>query len=158
MTAAPPPTWPGSRILTGWWAPLDRLRPRSLWLYHLLLHRLEAPVAIAPAAAQVRLARLLLDLLVAPSSSAGLTTTSRLAVRLHVDPQLLGRLLVDLEKTGLVRSANGGQDWVPTTEGQQVAASERSLRPLHERRSFYFVEPPGPSTPPYFIPLDRPST
>src|SRR5207302_1074454 len=71
MTAAPPPTWPSSRVLTGWWPHLDRLRPRSLWLYHLLLHRIEAPVAVAPPAAPERLARLLLDLLASTSGWPG---------------------------------------------------------------------------------------
>src|SRR5881394_960459 len=104
MTAAPPPTWPSSRVLAGWWPSLDRLRPRSLWLYHLLLHRIEAPVAVTPSAAQERLARLLLGLLVSPSPVSGPATTARLADRLHVDPQLLWRLLADLERAGLVRS------------------------------------------------------
>src|SRR5438270_11168066 len=104
MTAAPSPTWPSSRVLAGWWPQLDRLRPRSLWLYHLLLHRLEAPVAVAPPAAQDRLTRLLLDLL-ASSSSASSATTTRLAARLHLDPPVLGRLLVGLEEAGLVTSA-----------------------------------------------------
>src|SRR5437879_2511242 len=113
MTAVPPPTWPSSRVLAGWWSHLDRLRPRSLWLYHLLLHRLEAPVAVAPPEAQDRLTRLLLDLL-ASSSSASPATTTQLAARLHLDPQVLGRLLVDLKKAGLVQSARGEQGWVPT--------------------------------------------
>src|SRR5438034_1326288 len=116
MTAAPPPTWPSSRVLAGWWPSLDRLRPRSLWLYHLLLHRVEAPVAVAPPAAQERLARLLLDLLAAPASSPGRATTTRLAAQLHLDPQLLWRLLVELEKTGLVRSGSGEQGWAPTAD------------------------------------------
>src|SRR5207245_2771312 len=135
----------------------DRLRPRSLWLYHLLLHRIEAPVVVAPSAAQDRLARLLLDLLAAPSPSDVLATTSRLAVRLHVDPQWLERLLADLEKMGLVRAVRGEEGWVPTAEGQQVRAGERALRPLPERRTFYFAEPPRPAAAPHFIPLDRPS-
>src|SRR5437588_10533730 len=99
MTAVPPPTWPSSRVLAGWWSHLDRLRPRSLWLYHLLLHRLEAPVAVAPPAAQDRLTRLLLDLL-ASSSSASPATTTRLAARPHLHPQVLGRLRVAPENAG----------------------------------------------------------
>src|SRR2546425_9256402 len=109
MTAAPPSTWPSSRVLAGWWPHLDRLRPRSLWLYHLLLHRVEAPVAVAPPAAQERLAHLILDLLAALAPSPGPTTTTRLAARLHLDPQLLWRLLDDLEKTGLTQSGSGEQ-------------------------------------------------
>jgi hypothetical protein len=133
------------------------LRPRSLWLYHLLLHRLEAPVGVAPPAAQERLTRLLLDLL-ASSSTASLATTTRLAARLHLDPQLLERFLVDLEKTGLLQSARGEPGWVPTTEAQQFLAGERPLRPVRERRTLYFAESPRSEAPPRFIPLDRPST
>src|SRR5207248_1961033 len=127
MTVAPPPTWPSSRVLAGWWPHLDRFRPRSLWLYHLLLHRVEAPVAVAPPAAQERLARLLLDLVVASSSPAHPATATQLAAQLHLDPQLLWRLLVDLEKTGLVRPASGEQGWVLTAEGQQARAGEIPL-------------------------------
>src|SRR4051812_4487154 len=127
MTAVPPPTWPSSRVLAGWWPHLDRLRPRSLWLYHLLLHRMEAPVAVAPPAAQDRLTRLLLGLLA--SSSASPATTTRLAARLHLDPQVLERFLVDLHKAGLVQSARGEQGWVPTAEAQKVLAGELPLRP-----------------------------
>jgi DNA-binding MarR family transcriptional regulator len=157
MTAAHPPTWPSSRVLAGWWPHLDRLRPRSLWLYHLLLHRVEAPVLIALPAEQERLARLLLEVLASPSS-AGPATTARLAARLHFDPQLLRRLLADLEGTGLVRSAPGEAGWSLTSAGEQVAAGATTLRPLHERRAFYFTEPPDPGGRPRYIPLDRPPT
>jgi len=85
-------------------------------------------------------------------------TTTRLAARLHLDPQLLWRLLVDLEKTGLVRSGSGEQGWTPTAEGQQVIAGEMPLPSLRERRTFYFAEPLPSGAAPHFISLDRPST
>src|SRR5439155_7720796 len=100
----------------------------------------------APPAAQERLARLLLELLAAPSGEPGASATgvgpaitTQLAARLHLDPQLLWRLLVDLEKTGLVRSGNGEPGWALTTEGQQVLAGAMPLRPRRERRTFYFA-------------------
>src|SRR5215510_9213041 len=132
MTAAHPPTWPTSRVLAGWWPHLDRLRPRSLWLYHLLLHRIEAPVLIALPAEQERLARLLLEVLASPSS-AGPATTARLAARLLFDPQLLRRFLADLETGGLVRATSGEQGWSLTSAGEQVVAGTTTLLPLRER-------------------------
>ncbi len=126
MTVAPPPTWPASRVLASWWPHLDRLRPRSLWLYHLLLHRVEAPVVIAPPADQERLARLLLEVLASPPPSGGPLTTTCLAARLHFDPQVLRRLLADLESAGLVRSAPAEQGWSLSPAGEQVAAGPRA--------------------------------
>src|SRR5262249_39591488 len=140
-------TWPSSRVLAGWWPPLDRLRPRSLWLYHLLLHRIEAPVVVTPPAPQDHLVRLLLDFLAVSSPSDNSATTGRLAARLHLDPQLVGRFLVDLQKLGLVQFARGEQSWILSPEGKQVLSGEMSLRPLHERRTFYFAEPLTPGAP-----------
>jgi len=157
MTAAHPPTWPTSRVLAGWWPHLDRLRPRSLWLYHLLLHRIEAPVLIALPAEQERLARLLLEVLASPSS-AGPATTARLAARLLFDPQLLRRFLADLETGGLVRATSGEQGWSLTSAGEQVVAGTTTLLPLRERRTLYFTEPPDAGARPRYIPLDRPPT
>src|SRR5215475_10672826 len=151
MTVALPPTWPSSRVLAGWWPFLDRLRPRSLWLYHLLLHRIEAPVAIAPPAAQERLTRLLLNLLVSPSFSSNSETLARLAARLHIDPQLLRRLLADLEGAGLIHWNPPVETWSTTPAGQEFAAGAASLHPTRERRTFYFTESPVPGASPQFI-------
>src|SRR5262249_39792577 len=100
MTGAPPPSWPTSRVLARWRPHLERFRPRSLWLSHLLLHRVEAPVASRPAG-HGRLTGVLLGALAAaPEAPLG-----RLAGSLHLDPQLLGRLLAELEAAGLARAS-----------------------------------------------------
>src|SRR5262249_21611893 len=65
MSGPPPPSWPTSRVLAGWRPHLERFRPRSLWLYHLLLHRVEVPVAIARPAGHGRLTGVLLGALAA---------------------------------------------------------------------------------------------
>src|SRR5436309_2687377 len=104
MTAAHPPTWPSSRVLAGWWPQLDRFRPRSLWLSHLLLPRVEAPVAVARPAAQERLDRLLLEALSGPLLLPGEATAAGLAALLRLDAQVLRRLLAGLERAGLVQA------------------------------------------------------
>src|SRR5947199_9765920 len=99
MTAAPSLTWPGSRVLAGWWPLLGRWHPRSLWLHHLLLHRIEALASVSRSAPLELLYRLLLEALaVAPPQEA-----AALAGRLGLDIPFLSRLLADLQGAGMVR-------------------------------------------------------
>src|SRR5438874_7881906 len=158
MTAAHPPTWPPGRALAGWWPQLDRFRPRSLWLYHLLLHRVEAPVAVARPAAQERLDRLLLEALSSSAFSPGEATAAGLAALLRLDAQVLRRLLADLGRAGLVQAGAGpaGAGWGLTPAGRQALQEGSAVETPPERRTFYFAEGPPPQEGPRFLPLDRP--
>lgn len=142
MTAAQPPTWPTGRTLAGWWPHLDRFRPRCLWLSHLLLHHIEAPVGVCRPPALDAVARLTLEAL------AG----GRPLGALHLDPQILGRLLAELSAAGLVRSNDA---WTATEAGRQALAGRHELV-TRERRTFYFAEgtPAHPGL--RFLPLDQP--
>src|SRR3954462_6286099 len=117
MTAAPPPTWPNSRVLAGWWPTLERFQPRSLWLCHLLLHRVEAPVAVARPGPHSQLERLLLEALAAGAAEPGL------APRLHLDAQVLRRLLAELESACLAHPDKAGA-WSLSDEGKKALAGE----------------------------------
>ena len=150
MTAAQPLTWPSSRILAGWWSHLDRFRPRGLWLGQLLLHRVEAPVVVVRPPSLDPLGRFLLEALAAAAGSSAV----QLSHRLHLDAQLIGRLLTELEAAGL---AHDGGAWSPTEAGRAVLAGHNE-HVVCERRTFYFAEgsPSHPGT--RFLPLDRPPT
>lgn len=153
MTGPQSPTWPSSRVLAAWWPQLDRLHPRGLWLYHLLLHRVEAAVVVARPPPQERLDRLLLEALAARPGPA---SAALLAADLHLDAQVLRRLLAGLESAGLARSSAAG--WEPTAAGREAAAGRRGAATLHERRAFYFAEGPASHPGARFLPLDRPPT
>ncbi len=143
MTAAPSLTWPGSRVLAGWWPALEPRRPRSLWLHHLLLHRVEATVAVSRSASLDALNRLLLEAVAAdPRPMPAL------------DPALLQRLLGDLKSAGLLSVSPDG--WQLTEAGKDALAGRREACTQSERRAFHFAE--GDSRHPgvRFLPLDNP--
>src|SRR5262245_26833420 len=151
MTAAHPPTWPNSRVLAGWWPTLERFQPRSLWLCHLLLHRVEAPVAVARPGPPSQLEHLLLE------AVADGAAEHELARRLHLDAQLLRRLLTELESACLAHPDAAGA-WSLSGEGKQALAGERPPQTQHERRTFWFAEGPPSHPGTRFLPLDPPPT
>src|SRR5438477_8957071 len=110
MTAVPSLSWPGSRVLAGWWPSVGRWHPRSLWLCHLLLHRVEAPVSVSRSPSLERLNRLLLEALAVSGQQP-----SALADQLGLDVPFLTRLLADLEAANLARHT--GDVWSPTEHG-----------------------------------------
>ena len=153
MTAAQPPTWPTGRTLAGWWPHLDRFRPRCLWLSRLLLHRIEAPVGVRRPVPLNGLTRLVLEALAGHSSANhGSGSVARLLATLHLDAQILGRLLAELSTAGLARS---NDVWTVTEAGRQALAG-RYEPVVRERRTFYFAEgsPAHPGL--RFLPLERP--
>jgi hypothetical protein len=151
MTAAQAPTWPTGRTLAGWWPHLNRLRPRCLWLAHLYLHRIEAPVGVCRPPALDSVARLLLEALARAGDNVPL---GRLLGVLHLDVQILGRLLAELSAAGLARSNDA---WSVTETGRQALAG-RHEPVVRERRTFYFAEGPPTQRGLRFLPLDRPPT
>lgn len=150
MTAAPSLSWPGSRVLAGWWPTLGRWRPRSLWLHHLLLHRVEALVSVSRSPPLERLNRLLLEALaLSPRQPAAL------ADLLGLDVPFLTRLLAELEAAGLARADAGGE-WAPTDPGRQLLAGPTDACTVQERRTFWFAAGDRLHPEPRFLALDHP--
>jgi hypothetical protein len=148
MTAAHSFPWPGSRVLAGWWPILQRWSPRALWLHHLLLHHLDAPMAVAHSPALDNLHRLLLESLV-PGSEVG-----ALAASLSLDAALLTRLLAELRSAGLVQEHD--RRWALTDGGLQAVSSSQGAGTIQERRTFYFTQGDARHPGVRFLPLDRP--
>src|SRR5262249_34529933 len=148
MSAAASLTWPGSRILAGWWPLLGRWQPRSLWLHLFLLHRVEALVSVSRRPPLDHLNRLLLEAIAAP--------TQGLTLRLGLEPALVDRLLTELESVGLAR--HDGSRWHLTEAGSESLSRRGDVCTLQERRIFYFAEGNSHHPGARFIPLDNPST
>lgn len=152
MSAALSHPWPGSRILAGWQPFFTRWQPHGLWLHHLLLHRLEALVAVVRPPALDRLTRLLLEALrVNPAATADL------AVRLALDRGFLDRLLADLHDVGLAHADATAKCWMPTVAGLHALANARPLGTAPQRRSFWFALDSDLATA-RFLPLADPPT
>ncbi len=149
MTAAPSFSWPGSRVLAGWWPQLQHWQPRALWLHHLLLHRVEVLVAVSRSPALDRLNLLLLESLDENTSAAP-------AVRLGMDASLLNRLFAELLTAGLIAPAAETGLWTLTEAGRAVRGGQRDACTLQERRTFYFAEGEARHPGTRFLPLDDP--
>ncbi len=147
MTAANPFSWPGSRALAGWWPLLQRWQPRAVWLHHLLLHRVEALVAVSGSPALDRLNLLLLE-------SLTLADSASLAARLGLDAALLNRLLAELQTAGLIVTAGSARTL--TDAGRAALAGQGGACTLQERRTFYFAEGDARHPGTKFLPLDDP--
>ena len=144
MTAAPTSSLlPGPRTLLGWWRELAPLRPRRLWFGPLLLHRLDALVSVAQPAA---LDPLRLGLLRHLTASNGASLDA-----LRLDRALLHRLLVELERDGLL-----GQQRTATEAGRRAAADGTFTARVPQRLSFYFVDNACCNRPSHFLHLNRP--
>src|SRR5205807_2033005 len=118
MTAAAPLSLPGSRSLLGWWRDLAPRRPRRLWFGQFRFHHVEALVRVADARRVDPLQQALLRALSlhAPPGPNGPPAAGALA-GLHLDPQVLLRLLHQLAGEGLVR---GNGDWHLTGAGREA--------------------------------------
>lgn len=132
MRLSTPLEFPGSRYVAGWWKQLAPLRPRQLWVGHLLFHQVEAPVQTAQTVTLDRFTRLLLCSLHTPR------TVAQLADRLCVAPTVADRLVEELRRDGL--TIPGGQGlWSASPRGQQTLAEGHYFRLGHERRLFHFL-------------------
>jgi hypothetical protein len=163
MTAASSLAFPGSRTLAGWWRQLAPLRPRALWVGHLLLHRVEALVATVRARRLDPLSRFLLQALAAeqPGQAAALPEPEdflrRLDQRLPLGNQLLRQALRALTFEGLVEDGAQGT-WALTALGREALARGEYPQAGHERRVFHFVDsgggPDQPRRLPHFLCLN----
>jgi DNA-binding transcriptional ArsR family regulator len=148
MTSAPSLGFPGGRTLAGWWRDLAAWRPRSLWIGHLLLHRVEALARVSLRTALDPFDHLALKAL----AVEGEATTSDVDTRLRLGPQVVGAALRGLRAEGLAEACGEGR-WRLTPLGQQAAAGGGFPRDAEERRAFYFVDRPRAGDPPHFLNL-----
>ncbi len=134
--------FPGSRTLAQWWRQLQPVHPRALWVGHLYLHRLEAPVRSARRVKLDPLAHLVLQALsLEPAASAccgDAVCAERLPERLHLPAAVLHQILNTLQKDALVQQAGGG--WITTERGRQGLQQQEYPVERQERRVFPFVE------------------
>jgi hypothetical protein len=130
--------------MLGWWRELAALRPHRLWFAHLHLQRVEVQVEAVFSTPLAALGQALLGLLAAGKRAIDLPS---LAAQLHADGGLLAVLLIDLERSGLVRQQAAGWEITPTHRTDSFHAGNASSR--RERRSFCFVA----ENPPLYLPL-----
>jgi hypothetical protein len=164
MTAAPAVTTPqaltltlpGGRALLGWWRELAPLQPRRFWFAHLLLHHVEALVAVVRPSPLDRLQQTLLRALSLPAGAgAGLLHASGL------EPAVLLQELRGLARRGLLRPGAPGApcSWELTDAGRQALTYGGLVLRERERRAFYFSAQPAcylPLTKPPAAPLPAP--
>src|SRR4051794_37589587 len=115
MTVASSLAFPGSRTLAGWWRQLAPLQPRSFWVAHLRLHRIEALVSTFWSCPLEPLYRFLLLAVAAEVKlqGGGLGFLERLDAQLHLGRPLLLQLLRHASRQGLVEGATG-DSWTLT--------------------------------------------
>ncbi len=159
MTDAPSLAFPGSRKLAGWWRQLTPFQPRALWVGYLLLHHVEALVRLAQPCPLEPLARFLLRALVLEGADPARPDTpeallGRLEATLHLGRGLLRQALRGLEAEGLIHATQAAP-WEPTDRGRQALERGDYPRDRHERRTFWFLDPPagdeGRGRPPRFL-------
>lgn len=145
MTAPGPLIFPGSRALAGWWQQLLPVRPRLLWVGHLLLHGVEALAWISRPRVLDPFNHFVLQALTLSDH-----TLPAVDQHVHLGLPVLGRVLERLRR-GLVQTTSG-IGWLPTTLGRH--ALERGVYPVlaPERRRFVFVQSSHP-VPPQFLQL-----
>jgi hypothetical protein len=153
MNAASTSSWPGSRVLLGWWRELLGRQPRQLWFGRLLVHRVEAPFRVVRTRSLDLWQHALLHLLGTrvPHSS---DPESSLA-DLHVDRQVLAQFLRELTSAGLLHQ-NGSGLWDLTDSGRRAVESGSLAVRSEERRTLFFVDNAALGRPPHFLPLRRP--
>ena len=147
MTAAAPRTFPAPRTYHNWLRELSPSRPRRLWFSHLLVHRVEALVAVARPCRLEPLPLALLRRLFASGPSAPAAAPDPR----HFDRQFAARLLRELADAGLLRRA--ADAWLLSDAGCQALHDGTHTARTRERRTFYFAETPG--QPPLFLPLTQ---
>jgi len=146
--------FPGSRTLAGWWRQLAPHRPLALWFAHLVLHRVEAPVRVVRSYRPDPLVLHLLKTLDFAARTAGQAgpSVAHIDQLLRLGPQVLSRLLHDLNREGLAHGVGGS--FRLTEWGRQALGGGEVPATRLERRSFYFLA----GSPPAFLSLRRVET
>jgi hypothetical protein len=153
MTGASSLAFPASRKLAGWWRQLAAFHPRTLWVGHLFMHRVEALVRLTQPRALDSLALFVLRALTLQeraqtAAGAGEATLHWLEARLQLGAPVLRAALRELEAEGLVgRTSDGG--WPLTSQGRRALEQRSYTRITHERRTFHFRDGPGDGAAPH---------
>jgi hypothetical protein len=153
MSAALALSWPGSRVLLGWWQQLLARHPQQLWFSHLLVHRVEALVRVTQARALDLWQRALLRV-ASTRVPCGGDLESALS-DLQMDRQVLARLVGELTDAGLLH-ANGSGLWDLTATGRHALDTGALALVGEERRTFCFVDNAAVGRPPHFLSWRQP--
>lgn len=152
MSAASVASWPGSRVLLGWWRELGGRHPQQLRIARFLVHHVEALVRVSQRRTLDRWQHALLRLASSRVPCGGELTTA--FADLQVDPQLLPRFVRELTDTGLLHK-NGSGMWQITATGRQALESGMLAEAGEERRTFAFVDNAALGGRPHYLPLER---
>src|SRR6185437_3783249 len=117
MSAALAPSWPGSRVLLGWWRELIGRQPQQLWFSRLLLHRVESLVRVTHTRSLDLWQRALLRLVHARIPRG--PDPENYFADLQIDGQVLSQLIHQLTAAGLLHM-NGAGTWDVTTAGRHA--------------------------------------
>lgn len=151
MSAAFASSWPGSRVLLGWWRELARRKPQQLRLSRLVLHRVEALVRVARSRPLDHWQRGLLSL-----ASTRVPRPDELInslTDLQMDVQILGQLVRELTAAGLLER-NGAGVWRMTPAGRHALDTGTIPVAAEERRTFLFVDNAALGRPPHYLSLE----
>ena len=127
MSGSLPLAYPAAGTLSAWWRQLAPLHPRSGWVAHLFVHRVDAPVTVAVPRRLDGLEALLLHAArVEPAAPPPLPMA------------IVQRVYRDLAGADLVKEVAG--TWKLTVAGADALASGLGPRREMQRRVFTFVE------------------
>ncbi|HWG43652.1 MAG TPA: hypothetical protein VN688_12765 [Gemmataceae bacterium] len=152
MSAALAPSWPGSRVLLGWWRELIGRQPQQLWFSRLLLHRVESLVRVTHTRSLDLWQRALLRLVHARIPRG--PDPENYFADLQIDGQVLSQLIHQLTAAGLLHM-NGAGTWDVTTAGRHALETGALATCSEERRTFYFVDNSELQCTPHFLSLRR---
>jgi hypothetical protein len=151
MTADSALAFPASKALAGWWRHLAPYKPSSIWIAHLILHRVEAPV-IAQQPSPVDSLGLFVLKAVAVTPGA---TASAIADLLDLPAGFVRQVLKDLATNDLVHE-NPDNSWATTATGAEAIKHGIYTRAELQRRPFYFVENEQAAPPQYLYLVNHP--
>jgi hypothetical protein len=135
-------------VLAGWWQQLAPANPQAVWVGHLLLHRVEALVWGSRLRPLDRFCRMVLQAVALEHGR----TLAAVGEHLHLEPQVLRRVLHQLQREGLAQASAAGE-WQPTVLGHHALQQGEYPAVCHERRGFTFVESGQPGRRPHFLSL-----
>ncbi len=151
MTVPVALSFPGSRVLAGWWKELGVYHPQSLSVGHVVLHRLEAPVRAATAVTLDRLRALLIRFLTLATPPGAEESLDALSLK----PSFLAGMLQGLARDGLILLGEDGT-WKPTPAGERALAEGRYEQAQEKRRVLAFLTALDGGTPHFVNLLESP--
>jgi hypothetical protein len=140
-------SFPGSRELSGLCRQLASRATQPLWIAHLFLHHVEAPVWVRQTTSLDPLSAAALRAFEAVGACAASTVESMLGL----GPAVTRRLLHDLATAQLIEPA-AAHSWRASRAGRRAIGSQSSHQRALQRRDFHFVDALA-SDSPRFLPL-----